>query len=130
MRPAKRSIRVIYTLLIGLAIAGLLAACGSSSSDNNTNTAASKPNQGNSNDTSVAIQGFKFVPADLTVPKGTTVVWTNNDSATHNATSGSDWATKNLTKGQNGSVTLDKAGTFNYICTIHPSMKGKITVTG
>lgn len=75
----------------------------------------------------VDIQNFSFTPATLTVKKGATVTWTNNDSVPHqikSATFNSD----RLGQGQNFSFTFNDAGTFNYICSIHPSMTGKIIV--
>jgi len=38
-------------------------------------------------DNSVSIQGFAFNPATLTIKAGTTVTWTNEDSAPHTITS-------------------------------------------
>ena len=75
----------------------------------------------------VTIQGMKFSPASLEVAVGDTVTFTNNDSAPHTATaSDGSFDTGRLSKGESGSVTIGAAGTFNYICKIHPSMKGKI----
>ncbi len=77
---------------------------------------------------SVEIKGFAFNPATITVAKGTTVTWTNKDSAAHTVT-GSGFDSGSLSKGQTFSYTFNEAGTFDYICTIHPSMKGKVIVT-
>ncbi|MEM7258676.1 MAG: plastocyanin/azurin family copper-binding protein, partial [Pseudomonadota bacterium] len=53
----------------------------------------------------------------------------NQDSAPHTATATSGaFDTGNLTNGQSGSITLTDAGSFDYICAIHPSMKGTIVV--
>lgn len=78
---------------------------------------------------SVEIRDFKFVPADLVVAKGTTVKWTNFDSAPHTATSAGNFDSGTLQKGQFYSFTFNNAGTFDYICTLHPYMKAKITVS-
>jgi plastocyanin len=79
----------------------------------------------------VSIKGFAFNPGDVTVAKGTTVTWTNNDSATHKIKSGDgSFNSDNLANGDTFQHTFDTAGTFDYICSIHPSMKGKVTVTG
>jgi plastocyanin len=74
----------------------------------------------------VTIQGMKFSPASLEVAVGDTVTFTNNDSAPHTATSDA-FDTGRLSRGESATVTIDAAGTFNYICKIHPSMKGKVT---
>ncbi len=85
----------------------------------------------------VTIQGFAFNPASVTVPKGTTVTWTNQDSAPHtivnDATStivlGKLFSSNSLGMGQTFSFTFNDAGTYAYHCGIHPSMKGTVTVT-
>jgi len=78
---------------------------------------------------SVIIKGFKFVPNEIKVKKGTTVTWRNEDSAAHtiesvDGTLNSD----NLEQGDTVIFTFDKVGKIDYICGIHPSMKGSITV--
>ena len=79
----------------------------------------------------VTIKNFAFNPGNLTVAKGTTVTWKNDDSATHRIKSGDgSFDSKDLKNGDSFDHTFDTAGSFDYICGIHPSMKGKITVTG
>jgi plastocyanin len=77
----------------------------------------------------ISIANFAFDPATLTIPSGTTVTWTNNDSASHNVT-GDDgsWGSKSLATGGTFSYTFTKAGTFSYHCGVHPSMIASITV--
>ncbi len=79
---------------------------------------------------SVEIKDFAFNPGTLTVPLGTTVTWTNNDTAPHTVTfdNGPFANSTTLALGQTYSVTFDQAGTFNYHCSIHPSMVAKIIV--
>lgn len=79
----------------------------------------------------VAIESFAYSPATLTVKKGTTVTWTNKDSAPHTVTvdSGSGPASGNMSKGDTYSFTFNDVGTFNYHCKIHPSMTAKVVVT-
>lgn len=70
-----------------------------------------------------------FAESNLTVSVGTKVKWTNNDSVPHTVTSDSGaFASDNLAKGQSFEFTFDKEGTYSYHCSIHPSMKGTITV--
>ena len=84
-------------------------------------------------DVAVTIMNFAFQPTPLSIPLGTTVVWTNQDTAPHTATSdpGSAFTfdTGMLQKGQAGRVTFTMAGTFAYHCTVHPNMHGTVTVT-
>ena len=77
----------------------------------------------------VAIAGFQFAPATLTVPVGTAVTWTNSDTAAH-TTSGSGWDSGVLSQGQSFTFVTQSAGAFPYVCLIHPSMQGTLTVTG
>ncbi len=75
----------------------------------------------------VSIEGFTFQPATLTIAPGTTVTWINKDSAAHTvAIAGTE--SPRLDKGDSWSYTFDIAGTFDYICGLHPSMKGRIIV--
>ena len=92
----------------------------------------STPNNSSNQTTTTApdtinIQNFSFSPATLTVKKGATVTWTNNDSAPHQIKSAS-FNSSQFGKGQNFTFTFNDAGTFDYSCAIHPSMKGMITV--
>ena len=77
--------------------------------------------------TSVTISDFKFSPGTITVNAGDTVRWTNAGPTGHSAT-GSGFDTGILAKGASGSETFSKAGTFSYICTPHPFMKGTVVV--
>ena len=76
---------------------------------------------------SVNIQGFKFIPADLVIAAGTTVIWTNNDSVPHDIQIG-NFTSPIFTKGETFQFKFDNPGIFDYICGLHPAMKGKITV--
>ncbi len=78
----------------------------------------------------VSIVDFGFEPADLTVAAGTTVTWTNTGAATHTV----KWSdgtpeSSGLTSGATYQRTFDTAGSFPYVCGIHGSMSGTITVT-
>lgn len=76
----------------------------------------------------VRIVDFSFQPTTLTVTPGTVVTWTNEDSAPHTAT-GDDFDTGMLNRGDANSVTFETPGSYAYICTYHPSMKGTVVVS-
>lgn len=81
---------------------------------------------------SVTIQDFAFSPSAITVKKGTTVTWTNKDSAAHTVTETDSQAgpkSGTLETGKSYSFTFNTVGTFNYHCSIHSSMTGTVTVT-
>ena len=86
-------------------------------------------NQPPASSASVEISGFTFSPSELTVAKGATVTWTNKDSMAHTVTS-SSFDSGPVQNGGSFSFTFTQAGTYDYHCSIHPSMTGKITVTG
>jgi len=77
----------------------------------------------------VTIRDFSFGPSALTIHVGDTITWTNNGPTSHTAT-GSGFDTGILRAGQSSSHTFTSAGTFSYHCTLHPFMKGTITVVG
>lgn len=76
----------------------------------------------------VTIAGFAFSPSTVTVGKGTTVTWTNNDQAPHTVTGSGGLNSPTLGRGATYSFTFKSTGTFSYICTIHPSMHGTVVV--
>lgn len=78
----------------------------------------------------VAIGDFLFGPETLTVKKGTYVTWTNTDDSPHQVTvtSAGGLRTAVMLKGQKETLRFDSAGTVDYICGLHPNMKGKIEV--
>lgn len=75
----------------------------------------------------VEIKDFKYAPITLTIKKGDTVKWTNQDTVEHTAT-GSGFDSGLLGKGESFSFVFTQAGTYPYICTPHPNMKATIIV--
>ena len=81
--------------------------------------------------------GKSFEPASITVSAGTTVKWENKDTTLHTVTSGSAEAgdsgkvfdSSYLGAGKEFEHKFDTAGTFDYYCTLHPFMKGKVVVS-
>ena len=78
----------------------------------------------------VEIKNFAFSPTVLTIKKGDSVAWINSDSAPHTVTSdsGNEIGSGTLPTGGTYSHTFNAAGTFEYHCSIHTSMKAKIIV--
>jgi len=77
--------------------------------------------------TTVLMQGLKFAPATLTVPKGTTVLFDNQDVAPHTVTSDEAGVDSGVI-GPGKSFELEVDRSFEYVCSIHPSMRAKINV--
>ncbi|MCX6762896.1 MAG: cupredoxin family copper-binding protein [Candidatus Moranbacteria bacterium] len=121
-----------------LGVAFFLGGCGYQSTSQSTtpattpasNSAATAPSPTTSQASGVVtIQNFAFSPASLTIKKGETVTWTNQDSAPHQIASDSGAFQGNaINKGESYSFTFNATGEFDYHCAIHTSMKGKIIV--
>ncbi|MBI4016178.1 MAG: cupredoxin family copper-binding protein [Candidatus Aenigmarchaeota archaeon] len=109
--------------IIGIALLLLLAACAKqqvSSSETVAETLA---------DFTVTIKNFKFVPDMLTVKEGQTIKWVNEDDAIHTVEANNNaFASPELFKGDSWTFTFNKKGAYEYICGIHPTMKGKVVV--
>lgn len=78
----------------------------------------------------VDIQKFAFVPKELTVPAGTTIVWTNHDQTPHQiADRAKTFVSKAMDTDDHYSFTFDKPGDYSYFCTLHPFMTGIVHVS-
>jgi plastocyanin len=80
---------------------------------------------------SVAIAEFLFGPQKMTLKQGQTITWTNMDDAPHQVTvrGRTEYRSPVLLKGQSTSLTFAHAGSYDYICGLHPGMKGSVEVT-
>lgn len=78
----------------------------------------------------VNITNFTFVPQTLTVPVGATVTWTNLDEEPHTVLSndGSTFHSPGMDTKGTYSFTFTNAGSFDYVCSIHPFMHGTVVV--
>jgi plastocyanin len=137
-RPVPRPL-----LLAGLlACAAALAACGGSGSGATVAPSAAAPSAAAPSEAPstaseapaaggdvVTIKDFAFGPATLSVAVGSTVTWTNADSAAHTVTADDgSFDSKSLAAGSTFSQTFDTAGTFAYHCSIHPNMTASVDV--
>ncbi len=113
--------------LLGVAGCGGDEEAGKPAADSEAKPAAAPPRA--KVGLTVDIASFKYAPKDAVVAKGATVSFVNKDKAPHTATSkDGSFDTKRLDRAQKGDITLDKAGTFTYICKYHRFMEAKITV--
>jgi plastocyanin len=133
--------RWLALLLACVALGVVVAGCGNSDDDGGGSSDAQKTKQGSSGGgggggggsaggAKVSMEGIKFNPASVTVKAGDKVTWTNKDSVGHDVT-GDNFKSGDSGGMQNGdtfSQTFDKKGTFDYVCTVHPGMKGSVTV--
>lgn len=80
-------------------------------------------------ETTVAIQGMKYLPAAILVATGSVVRWENRDSMIHTVTSSDgQWDSGEIRPGQTWSKRFDEPGTYRYYCTPHPFMTGTVVV--
>ncbi len=77
----------------------------------------------------VQIVNLHYKPTPLTVDVGETVTWKNEGFIPHTVTGG-ELDSGRIRGGGEFSYTFTKPGTFEYRCTIHPSMLGKVIVRG
>jgi plastocyanin len=75
----------------------------------------------------VIIKDFSFQPDVLEVSAGTTVTWVNYDNTTH-AVSGAVFGGR-ISPGSSYSYKFSNPGTYDYSCSIHPYMSGRVIVT-
>jgi plastocyanin len=112
-----------------LVLACFSAGCYSTPAPAPTAVATPAPAAGGN---TITIKNFAFSPATLTVPAGTTVTWTNTDSAPHRMVSDDSapvaFSTPSISTGESAPITFTMGGTYPYHCSIHPSMKGTIVV--
>jgi plastocyanin len=75
---------------------------------------------------------IKFDPEKATAKAGQEICWPNEDEVEHDvsAESGADFKSDLYGKGETFTTKVDKAGTVEYLCTVHPGMTGSIDVTG
>jgi len=121
----------------GLRIAGLLAvafvltaaACSSSSSSSSSSTATSPAAGGGGNTATITVANFAFDPSSVDVSSGkVTLTVTNNDTTEHTFTLDDGSSDTPLPAGETQTISLDLTKTVGWHCTIHPTMKGTLTV--
>lgn len=111
-------------------LTALVAGCSSGGDGSSTSTTASASPSG-SQQTRIVIKDFAFMPSTLTVAPGAKVTVANEDSTTHTvtATDTKSFDTGNIDANRTVTFTApSKSGTYPYKCTIHPNMKGSLTV--
>ena len=77
----------------------------------------------------ITIKDFAFTPRNLTIRLGSKVTWTNKDEEPHKiAEANSAFVSQPLDTDGDFSYEFDAPGTYEYFCTLHPRMTGKIVV--
>lgn len=116
--------RIVWLLLIVVTLRG----CSSPSEKNAPESGTSSTEEHKPALHSIEITQMRFYPAELKVKKGDKVVFVNHDLVTHDITEESKkaWRSSPLVTDQTWILVVTES--VNYICSIHPVMKGKIVV--
>jgi plastocyanin len=138
MRPKTLFAPILIVLAFGI------SACGGGDDGDDSTAATTQPSTGTAPEPSgnalapsgeaeraakVEIVDFAYDPDPVTVQVGGKVIWLNQDSAPHTATAeDGSFDTGTLEQGKLKSETFKQAGTYPYICEIHPSMHGSVEV--
>jgi amicyanin len=131
--------RWLALLLACLALGLVAAGCGGDDDDEGGGNGAATTEQpadegggggGGGGGSEVSMEGIQFQPAEVTVGVGDTVTWTNDDSVAHDVTADSFSSGEGggMASGDTFEQTFDEAGTFDYVCTVHPGMEGTVVV--
>ena len=77
----------------------------------------------------VRIDNFTFAPATLTIAQGTEVTWTNADDIPHSIVLASLGVhSRAMDTDERFTYRFEQAGTFDYLCGLHPHMRGVVVV--
>ena len=132
-----------YLVLPAIAVLLILGACGSDEEPATEQAPvavepapgpATEPAAATAPTSVVRLDIKEFTHRDVTISVGETVQWTNRDVVPHTTSSGTPdastdvWDSDRLDGGQSFSFTFSEAGTFNYLCNIHPGMTATVTV--
>lgn len=100
--------------------------------DTNDGTGSTDDDAGAAETVTVQIPEFAFDPTPIEVAVGGSVVWENTHTQPHTSSGNGDqdWDTGPIQPGESSeAVTFDEAGTFSYICGLHPFMEGTVEVS-
>jgi plastocyanin len=131
--------RIVILLALGILLFGCTQYGGGgngygTTTPNTSGTGGTTPSGpgGTGATVTVHIKNFAFGPADITIKKGDTVVWANDDAVPHSIKSASGaFDSSPIAPGSTTQHTFtDAPGVYQYSCGIHPSMHGSITITG
>jgi len=113
----------IRTMIFGVLVLALLACAGGIGE--RLAAAAEKEAKPNT----IVIDNFSFTPMELTISRGTQVTWINRDDVPHTVVSvEKKFKSKALDTDEEFSFTFEEAGTYEYFCSVHPKMTGRIIV--
>jgi plastocyanin len=120
---------LVVLLFVAFAVAGpVVIVWERLAADDTGATAAQEGGAAGGGGNTVGMAGLKFQPGTLTVARGTTVVFDNDDTAPHTVTARSGGTDSGVID-PGKRFSLVAAESFDYFCSIHPSMTAKLVVT-
>ena len=132
------SIRTLAAAAAAVALTAAVVGCTASASGTVAPSTGASPSSnsgspaGNPQMTAtVTVKNNKFIPETVTIKKGGTITWKNEDTYKHDATptgTPAGFTAVQLDGSASGTATFAATGSFPYYCTIHPSMKASVTV--
>jgi plastocyanin len=137
MRLPSFPLAALVVFVVSFAAPTLVAAQEPTTTTTTTTTPATPPQAYSApaapvvaKDGGVTIADFQFAPSVVSIAVGDTVTWTNDGPSNHTATAtGGEFDSGTLQPGQGFSHTFASPGTFSYVCSIHPEMRGTIEVS-
>ncbi|MDK9500930.1 cupredoxin domain-containing protein [Streptomyces katrae] len=131
-RPRRNTVRTAASTLGALSLLVALSACMDSATDTVPASTVAPPSATTAAaEARINIKGFSFIPQDLTVRPGAKINVINSNSVPHTvtATDGAAFDTGQIAPGQSVTFTApDTPGSYAFICSLHPRMKGTLTV--
>jgi plastocyanin len=138
MRLPSIPLAALVVFVVSFAAPTLVAAQEPTTTATTTTTTPATPPQAYSapaapvvaKDGGVTIADFQFAPSVVSIAVGDTVTWTNDGPSNHTASAtGGEFDSGTLQPRQGFSHTFASPGTFSYVCSIHPEMRGTIEVS-
>jgi len=133
------------TVLLSCLALGLVAGCGGDDEESDTGGGAAQTTEqpadtggsagGGAKAVTVSMKGIQFDPQAVTVAKGGTITWTNDEAVGHDVTKEGGPGPKfssgdpgGMDEGDTFKQKFDAAGKIDYVCTVHANMTGTVTV--
>ncbi|GGC57462.1 cupredoxin domain-containing protein [Hoyosella rhizosphaerae] len=76
----------------------------------------------------IDIAEFRFTPGDITVPRGSTITWVQQDNSLHTVDFDDGVESGDMTQGDTYARTFTEPGTYTYVCFYHPRMVATVIV--
>jgi len=117
--------RILRTMILGAAAIPSLVLANGALRPRSVTAAQEKPSA-----ITVTIDNFSFAPMQLEIKSGTEVTWINKDDVPHTVVSDDHklFKSRALDTDEKFSFTFKDPGTYEYFCSVHPKMTGKIVV--